>query len=211
MEDKLWLLAGASKREGEEIIPFKVHMEVLGPREKLELPSIQKRYKEKVMEKILSVWHHGPEFGAFLSLASCLSNQSSVPEICGQKEKLHFLFLFFKEKTSNPENRRGLWAEEAALIPFFMRCIDIYSMLMQHCLLYQASISIPWTFLACALFTMRSPGEVGLQGFLYTLASFYANLHAYAFSPYTPGAISDSQTPVFNSKFQCSLTGMSKW
>lgn len=51
MEDKLWLLAGASKREGEEIIPFKVHMEVLGPREKLELPSIQKRYKEKVMEK----------------------------------------------------------------------------------------------------------------------------------------------------------------
>lgn len=33
MEDKLWLLAGASKREGGEIIPSKVGMEVLGPGE----------------------------------------------------------------------------------------------------------------------------------------------------------------------------------
>lgn len=95
MEEKLWLLAGASKREGGEIIPSKVGMEFLGPGERLELHSIQRRFKEKVKEKILSIWHHGPEFGAFLSLVSCLSKQTSVPEICSKKEKLYFLFLFF--------------------------------------------------------------------------------------------------------------------
>lgn len=55
IEDKLWLLAGASKREGEEIIPFKVRMEVLGPREKLELHNIQKRYKEKVKDWVFGI------------------------------------------------------------------------------------------------------------------------------------------------------------
>lgn len=51
MKDKLWLLAGSSKREGGEIIPSKVGMEVLGPGERLELHSIQGRYKEKVKVK----------------------------------------------------------------------------------------------------------------------------------------------------------------
>lgn len=111
-------MAGASKREGGEIIPSKVGMEVLGPGKRLELHSIQGRCKEKVKEKILSVWHHGPEFGAFLSLVSCLSKQSSVPEIRGQKEKLYFLFLFFKEMTNNPENRRGLTSRGSSPDPF---------------------------------------------------------------------------------------------